>query len=155
MRLTKRIEMHVKRLTVGDRDLARALFTFMADVFEEGCTELSDGYLDRLLAREEFWALAAFAGDHLLGGVTAHTLPITRTEASELFIYDIAVRRGHQRQGVGRRLVGELLAQAAALGIREVFVPADTDDVHALDFYRALGGAPSPVMLFTFTHDGA
>ncbi len=146
--------MHVKRLTLGDRDLARALFTFMADVFEEDREALSDGYIDRLLGREEFWALAAVAGDHIIGGVTAHTLPMTRTEASELFIYDIAVRRDHQRQGVGRRLVGELRTQAAARGIREVFVPADTDDVHALDFYRALGGAPSPVTLFTFTQHG-
>ena len=147
--------MRLKRLTVGDRDLARALFALMADVFGEDCEDLSDGYLDRLLGREDFWAMAAFADDHLLGGVTAHTLPMTRTESSELFIYDIAVRRGHQRQGVGRRLVAELRTQAAARGIREVFVPVDTEDVHALDFYRALGGAPSPVTLFTFTHDGA
>ncbi len=147
--------MRVKRLTLGDRDLARALFTLMADVFEEDCEDLSDGYIDRLLGREDFWAIAAFAGDHIIGGVTAHTLVLTRTESSEIFIYDIAVRRDHQRQGVGRRLLAELRAQAAALGIREVFVPADTDDVHALDFYRALGGAPSPVTIFTFTHRGA
>ncbi len=102
--------MHVKRLTLGDRDLARALFTLMADVFEEDCEDLSDGYIDRLLGREDFWAIAAFAGDHIIGGVTAHTLVLTRTESSEIFIYDIAVRRDHQRQGVGRRLLAELRA---------------------------------------------
>jgi aminoglycoside 3-N-acetyltransferase I len=32
----------------------------------------------------------------------------------------------------------------------EVFVPADNDDQHALDFYRALGGSPSSVTFFTF-----
>lgn len=146
--------MRLKRLTLGDRDLARALFTLIADVFEEECEELSDGYVDRLLGREDFWAIAAFSGDHIIGGVTAHMLAMTSRAASEIFIYDLAVRSDHQRKGVGRLLVAELRAKAAASGIREVFVPADNDDVHALAFYSALGGAASPVTIFTFTHHG-
>lgn len=147
--------MHVKRLTLDDRDLARSLFTLMADVFAEGGEALSDGYLDRLLGREDFWAIAACSGDQIIGGVTAHTLPMTRTESSEIFIYDLAVRPDRQRKGVGRRLVAELRAQAAAMGMGVVFVPADNDDIHALDFYRAIGGVPSPVTIFTFTQHGA
>lgn len=122
----------------------------MGAVFEEDCDELSDGYLGRLLARTDFWALAAFVGDELVGGMTAHTLPMTRTESSEVFIYDIAVRGDQQRKGIGRLLVSHLRAEAAALGIVDVFVPADNDDTHALDFYRALGGAAAPVTIFTF-----
>lgn len=147
--------MQVKRLRVGDRQVARALFTLMATVFEENAEALSDDYLDRLLAREDFWALGAFAGDDVIGGITAHTLPMTRTQSSEMFIYDLAVHPNHQRTGVGRRLVAELRAQAAAVGIRELFVPADNDDAHALDFYRALGGTTSPVTIFSFTQQGA
>lgn len=146
--------MQVKRLALGDRDVARSLFVLMADVFEEGGEVLSDGYLDRLLARAEFWAIAAIDDNEILGGITAHTLPMTRNETFELFIYDLAVRRDRQRQGIGRRLVAELRAQAAAQGMEVVFVPADNDDTHALDFYRALGGAPSPVTIFTFTQHG-
>ncbi|HXT16347.1 MAG TPA: GNAT family N-acetyltransferase [Gemmatimonadaceae bacterium] len=74
-----------------------------------------------------------------------------RRELSELFIYDRAVRSAHQRQGIGRALVTALLAAAAAQGIDEVFVAADVTDLHALDFYRALGGAPAPVTMFTFS----
>jgi hypothetical protein len=40
---------------------------------------------------------------------------------------------------------------AAAVGIQDVFVPADNDDTHALDFYRAQGAVESPVTHFTFT----
>ena len=141
------------RLKTGDREVARALFSMMAEVFEEECEVLSDAYIDRLLAREEFWAIAALDGDlveQIVGGITAHTLPMTRAETSELFIYDVAVRSDHQRQGVGRQLVGELRQLAAAAGIQELFVPADNDDAHALDFYRALGGTASPVTFFTF-----
>jgi aminoglycoside 3-N-acetyltransferase I len=44
-----------------------------------------------------------------------------------------------------------LCEAAAAMGIDEVFAAADNDDRHALDFYRALGGSPSPVTFFLFS----
>jgi aminoglycoside 3-N-acetyltransferase I len=144
--------MRSMRLQPGDRDLARALFALMADVFDEPCEMISDGYLDRLLAREDFWALAAFEGDQIIGGITAHSLPMTRTETAEIFVYDLAVRRDRQRTGVGRQLVADLQARGAVHGIANLFVAADNDDVQALDFYRALGGAPSPVTFFAFAH---
>lgn len=147
--------MGLMRLKQGDNDLARDLFSLMAAVFEEECEVLSNTYLDQLFACEAFWAIAAFDGDQIIGGVTAHTLPMTRTEVSEVFIYDIAVRIDHQRKGVGRQLVQNLQDMAAASGIRVLFVSADNDDLHALDFYRALGGIASPVTLFTFTHQNA
>lgn len=32
----------------------------------------------------------------------------------------------------------------------DVFVPADDEDTHALDFYQAIGGLGTPVTIFTF-----
>jgi len=139
-----------KRLGAGDRELARRTFRLMVEVFEEGDAALSDGYVDRLLRDERFWAFAALRGDEVVGGITAHTLPLTRTESSEVFIYDIAVAVEHQRAGVGRALVAALRTAAARAGMGDLFVPADNDDTHALDFYRRLGGAASAVTFFTF-----
>ena len=53
-------------------------------------------------------------------------------------------------QGVGRLLVSALREAATAAGIDDVFVPAENEDLHALEFYRALGGAATPVTFFTF-----
>ncbi|NIA70041.1 GNAT family N-acetyltransferase [Pelagibius litoralis] len=144
-------EVTVKRLSAGETETAGALFSMMAAVFEEESEDLSPGYVERLLGRDDFWAMAAFMGGELVGGLTAHTLPLTRLEVSEVFIFDLAVRPVAQRKGVGRHLVEALRHAAGAAGIQVVFVPADNEDLHALDFYRALGGEAAPVTIFTFT----
>jgi aminoglycoside 3-N-acetyltransferase I len=148
------IEIRTKRLTVADRELARALFAMMAEVFGEAGESLSDAYLDRLLGRVDFWAIAAVVDDEIVGGLTAHALALTRAERSEMFIYDIAVRKDRQRMGVGRHLMTSLFEAADAVGIHDVFVPADNEDLHALDFYRALGGVADSVTFFTFSSAG-
>lgn len=142
---------HTRRLTTGDEALARQLFIMMAEVFGEPAQPLGDAYLTSLLARAGFWALAAFADDEIVGGLTAHTLPMTRTQSDEVFIYDIAVREDHQRRGIGGQLVAALRHSARAHEISDIFVVADSEDTHAVDFYRALGGAAAPVTIFTFT----
>ncbi len=158
MYMTRRFVQHpcmdsfrILRLAADDRDDARALFLLMASVFEEEAKPLSDEYLDQRLRDPKFWVLAAYLGRTILGGITAHTLPMTKGEYDEIFIYDLAVDPAYQRQGVGRRLVTALREAAAASGISEMFVPADNEDTHALDFYRALGGEPSAVTIFTYS----
>lgn len=154
------LTIQTQRLGQQDHALARATFRLMDEVFAEDEDNQSEGnqppgdeHIARLLAREDFIAFAALAGTRVIGGVTAHVLPMTRSESFELFIYDLAIDPPFQRQGVGRRLVQALLASAAERGIRVAFVPADNEDTHALDFYRAIGGTPSPVTIFTFSDE--
>ncbi|HEY8091216.1 MAG TPA: GNAT family N-acetyltransferase [Polyangiaceae bacterium] len=143
-------EYCVTRLGARDVAVARKLFSAMAEVFEEEHEALSDAYVARLLASDAMWVLAATSGEDVVGGLTAHTLPMTRSESREIFIYDLAVRPEHQRRGVGRLLVTHLRKLSGEAGIHDVFVPADEEDAHALDFYRALGAEASRVVFFTF-----
>ncbi|HEU4722719.1 MAG TPA: GNAT family N-acetyltransferase [Gemmatimonadaceae bacterium] len=142
--------MIIRRLVTGDRDLARATFTMMAAVFDEPRRPLGDDYVDALLARDDFWAVAALEDDEPVGGITAHVLPMTRSPSRELFVYDVAVREDRQRRGIGRAMLVDLCTQAATAGIASVFVAVADEDVHAMDFYRAVGGAESPVTMFSF-----
>ena len=142
--------MQIVRLTAAHSATAGKLFAMMAEVLGDASLALSEPYLQRLLRSDAFWAVAALNGDEVVGGVTAHSLPMTRGEFSEIFVYDIAVAARCQRQGIGRGLVQALREYAAETGIRSVFVVADNADGHALDFYRALGGKPSSVTLFSF-----
>ena len=147
--------VEVRRLRPGSETIAREMFAMMAAVFEEDDEvegePLRDDDLRSLLRREDFWAIAATENGVVVGGLTAHSLPMTRSRSTELFIYDLAVRTDRQRRGIGRALVAELLALGRAAGIDTAFVPTDNEDVHALEFYRAVGGTPSPVTFFTFS----
>lgn len=141
--------MRTVRLTREEVPLARATFAVMDAVFETPGEPLGDDHLRRLLGREGFWAVAAVVDGVPVGGLTAHVLPMTRAQSTELLVYDLAVRADWQRRGVGRALVQHVLRASAAAGVGEAFVLADDEDVHALDFYRALGGTPQRVTLFT------
>lgn len=109
---------------------------------------MSDAYVDRLLQRDSFWAFAAIEERRVIGGLTAHVLPMTNAKRAELLIYDIAVAEAHQRRGVGRSLIEAARKEAASQGIEVVFVLADNQDEHALRFYQKLGATGSPVTLF-------
>jgi len=140
----------VRRLSADDHALAAAVLALMHAVFDEEAEPLSSEYLSSLLVRRDFWLLAALVEGEPIGGLTAHTLPMTRSASAELLIYDLAVHPKHQRRGVGRALVEALRREAAAAGISVAFVPTDNEDAHALAFYEALGGEAAPVTIFTF-----
>lgn len=144
--------LETRRLGKGDAVVAKAMFSTMAAVFEgEEAQPLDEGHVASLLARHDFWALVAMEDGAVVGGLTAHALPMTRSHSTELFIYDLAVRADRQRRGVGRALVTRLRSLAREAGIETTFVAADDEDTGALEFYRALGGAASPVTFFTFS----
>jgi aminoglycoside 3-N-acetyltransferase I len=143
----------VRRLGADDIALARATFAMMCEVFEGPPGALSDAYLRTLLSLPTFWAFVALEDGEPVGGVTAHTLMMTRSESREVFIYDLAVRADRQRRDIGRQLVRTLQSAAAAEEIPVSFVPADDEDTHALAFYAALGGEAAPVTIFTFEGD--
>lgn len=142
--------VHTRRLGPGDTAVAREMFRVMGEVFEEATAPLTDEYVNALLRREDLWVMAAWVGDDVAGGATGHVLPMTRSQTSELLVYDIAVRADLQRRGIGRRLLAALLQAAADAGIDSSWVPADNEDTHALDFYRSLGGEPGEVTIFSF-----
>jgi aminoglycoside 3-N-acetyltransferase I len=148
--MTHGSHVQIGRLGQQDRELARATFVCMAEAFGEEHTPLSPAYLDTLLGRADFWVFAATEADRVVGGLTAHTLPMTTSERAEVFLFDIAVAADHRRQGIGRRLIHALRREATSLGLSTLFVLADDEDAEALSFYAGLGGRPTRVTQFEF-----
>jgi aminoglycoside 3-N-acetyltransferase I len=142
-----------KRLTRGDRELARRLVSTMAEASGGKAFTQSEEQLDRMLRQSDLWALAACLDDYPIGGILACTLRVSGATSSDIFIYDIAVREGYRRQGVGRRLVQDLQRRAGALGARALFVVADAMDAQTVAFCRALGAVPSAATIFTLASE--
>jgi aminoglycoside 3-N-acetyltransferase I len=143
--------LHIQRLASGQGDLAKALFALLAEVLGEGRSTASENYIQALLEQDSFWVIAAVDEKRVVGGLTAHILPMTKAEQSELLIYDVAIDKGYQRQGIGHMLIDWVRNEASTLGIASVFVLADNEDMHAIRFYRKLDGADSSVTLFSWS----
>jgi len=99
----------------------------------------STSYLERLLDRDTFIALAAVQGNEVVGGVAAYLLPKFEQERSEIYIYDLAVAETHRRQSIATGLIEELRRIAALRGAYVIFVQADYGDDPAIALYSKLG----------------
>jgi aminoglycoside 3-N-acetyltransferase I len=77
----------------------------MGEAFQDPDRQpLGDEYLMGLLDWADVWVYSALVDRQSVAGLTAHELPMTRGEITELFVYDIAVRADSQRRGIGRAL---------------------------------------------------
>ena len=132
-----------RRLGPADVPLLRtlnALFgTAFADPETYGAEPPSDAYLEGLLAKEHVVALVALAGEEVLGGLVAYELDKFERARREVYIYDLAVRAEHRRQGVATALIGHLREIAARRGAWVVYVQADHGDDPAIALYEKLG----------------
>jgi aminoglycoside 3-N-acetyltransferase I len=96
-------------------------------------------YVERLLARDSFIALAALKDGQVVGALAAYELHKFEQERSEIYIYDLAVAEAHRRQGIATALIEELKTIAAARGAYVIFVQADYGDDAAIALYTKMG----------------
>ncbi len=141
----------IRKLTGNDLQALAGLLRVYEVAFEMPNFVLpSADYLKYLLGNDYIIFFCAFHEKEVVGGLTAYILPSAYNPATEVYIYDLAVTPSFQRRGVGRRLLEALKEYCRAKGYREIYVQADRGDQHALDFYRATGGAPQSVVHFVY-----
>lgn len=137
--------VHIHHLEPDDVDLMQALLEMFGDVFNDRDTYTGNrpdsDYLRRLLGGNSFIALAALKGQQVVGGIAAYALQKFEQERSEIYIYDLAVRSAHRRQGIATALIERLGRIAAVRGAHVMFVQADTavEDEPAIALYTKLG----------------
>jgi aminoglycoside 3-N-acetyltransferase I len=142
----------ILRLSNSDNALLSALIEVFAETFELIDFEKPPAtHLKQLLGYQMMMILVAMENEKVIGGLTAYILPPVYSQLAEVYLYDLAVRNAHQRQGVGTLLIRELKRICAESGIRQIFVQADLPDKHAIDFYSKNGGVPEDVIHFSFS----
>ncbi len=145
------MEIEYKKLEIEDLSCLTELIKLYEEVFEMEDFTLPDAqYLQSLLEKETVIFYAAIIDKKVVGGLTAHILPSTYFPSSEVYIYDLAVETEFQRKGIGRQLINSLKEYCASLRLKEVFVQADLEDRHAIDFYQATGGIAESVVHFSY-----
>lgn len=136
-------DLSIRQLSRDDVELMRELLACFGDAFGESQTytgaQPRHAYLEQLLGRDYFIALAAVKGNEVVGGIAAYELKKFEQERSELYIYDIAVAVAHRRKGIATALIEELRNVAASRGAYVVFVQADATDTPAITLYTKLG----------------
>lgn len=145
--------MEIKRLTHYDLSGFKSLIALFNRVFEEENPTIgSDAHLLKLLENQNFIVIAALSEGEVLGGLTAYELPMIYSDASEIMLYDMAVRTDHQRKGIGKGLIQSLKEYCVQNRIRTFFVMAHAEDIHAVEFYRATGGKSEKVVNFLYNN---
>jgi len=136
-------ELSIRHLAPGDAALMEAMLTVFGEAFGEpkayGAARPSQAYLERLLAKEHFIALAALQDGTAVGGLAAYELAKFEQERSEIYIYDLAVAEPHRRQGIATAMIEKLKVMAAARGAYVIYVQADLVDAAAIALYSKLG----------------
>jgi len=140
----------VKRLTKEHLADFQALIHLFNEVFEEETKIGSGPHLLNLLSSRNFIVLAALINNEVVGGLTAYELPMVYSDASEIFLYDLAVKAEHQRKGIGKGLLQALKDHCTKNEIKEFFVMAHEEDQHAVEFYRSTGGKGEKVINFLY-----
>jgi aminoglycoside 3-N-acetyltransferase I len=133
----------IKQLGPADLVMMEAMLTMFGEAFGEvetySARRPSDPYLQRLLGRDHFIALAAVRDCAVVGGLAAYVLDKFEQERSEIYIYDLAVAGGHRRTGIATALIEHLRTIALQRGAYVLFVQADHSDPPAIALYSKLG----------------
>ncbi|HET6227085.1 MAG TPA: GNAT family N-acetyltransferase [Bacteroidia bacterium] len=130
-------------------------FTELIKLFEvvfemKNFSKINRDHLQQFLAKPGFIVYVAESEERIIGGLTAYLLDQYYSDKPIAFIYDVAVKEEFQRQGIGKKLIAHLSEHCKSLGIEEMFVLADVEDEHAIDFYRATLGEESNVVNFNY-----
>ncbi len=138
----------IRKLGVTNIKALRELNKVFAVAFEDDITHLSkspsDLYLTKLLAKQDFIALAVSVNEAIVGGLIAYVLEKYEQERSEIYIYDLAVEEQYRRNGFATQLIEELKAIGKKIGACAIFVQADREDLAAIKLYESLGTQSSP-----------
>jgi ribosomal protein S18 acetylase RimI-like enzyme len=138
-----RASIRIRPLATGDVALLRSMLSMFGEAFDDSGTYAAappgTPYLERLLGRDTFVALAALEGERVVGALAAYVLPKFEQERSEIYIYDLAVARARRREGIATAMIAELRRIGAARGAYVIFVQADRGDDAAIALYSKLG----------------
>lgn len=132
------MESQIKKLNPSDIDQFTELIQLFEVVFEmKNFSIPPTEHLKKLLNQNHFHVFVSLIDDRIVGGLTVYTLEQYYSTQPLAYIYDLAVDNNLQRKGIGKKLIAFTQTYFKEKGYEEVFVQADRDEDHAVNFYRS------------------
>jgi aminoglycoside 3-N-acetyltransferase I len=132
--------IEIKKLSDHNTPEFVELIRIFEDVFEMENFSIPDiEHLEKVLSKPDFIVMIAMVQNEIVGGLTAYVLHQYYSQKPLAYIYDLAIKRSYQRQGIGKLLISGFNSYCKEKDFEEVFVQADKVDDYAIDFYRATG----------------
>lgn len=126
--------MEYRRLSIDDLAMAMA----MNRDFREGFAEESS--LRAFLCDPDCWLFAAVEDRRIIGFAYGYALQRLNTQRKMLYIHEVGVLDDCQRQGIGSRLMKELMKACEAEHICKMFLVCYQNNAGANALYRKAGG---------------
>lgn len=73
------------------------------------------------------------------GRLTAYLLGFQAQSATYAYVHLVAIRRGHRRQGLARRLYDHFISQARERGCHEIKATAAPENSGSIAFHKSIG----------------
>ncbi len=136
-------DLEIAILGDGDAPLLREMLSVFSAAFEDPenyeQAQPCDAYLNALLGRDTFVAVAASMGGRMVGGIAGYVLPKFEQVRSELYIYDLGVLEPYRRRGIATAMIATLRTVAIERGAHVIYVQAAVGDAPAIALYDNLG----------------
>ena len=130
----------------------RVLTSSDAHILSNVAPEVFDGPVDPRFAAEFFadprHHLAVLLDGDLVVGMASGVHYLHPDKPPELFINEVAVSPEYQGRGLGRQMLGALIAHARGLGCVAAWVLTEEENTVARRLYSAVGGLEEGVRIF-------
>ena len=137
----------IRRIAAGDEAL---LDRVAGDVFDEAIDPVR---LRAFLAEPRHLMVLAIAPDGLVVGQARAIIHLSPDEADILYIDNMGVDPAFQRQGLGGRLLDELLAWGKERGCPSAWLGTETDNVAARALYESRGAEAQGMVFYEYEGD--
>lgn len=138
--------MNIREAKVED---AKAMIDYLAAIAEESdnltfepgelkiTIEVEEKILEQALASDKDVFFMAIENDEIIGNINFHGSH--RKRLAHVGEFGISVRKSHWGQGIGGRLLDELIAWAPKHGIRKINLRVRADNESAIRLYKRKG----------------
>ena len=128
--------MSVEIRVLGPADAALLQGHVADDVFDHAV----DPQLAQEFLNDPRHSLCVAIDDGVVVGMASGVRYVHPDKPSELWINEVGVAPTHQRRGLAKAILAELLAHAKREGCHEAWVQTDADNAAARALYAAAGG---------------